>query len=100
MAGMVRWNLQELGSAINALEQEHSRLTQERTNMQTQQDRVGVSWQSQAGTQYQNRLSEDMTLLQNILQDLQGRIATLRRVNQYYSNAETSIRSAAGNLPR
>ena len=98
MAGMVRWNLQNLGETIDSLNEERERLAQERGRMQEQQGRVGQNWQSSAGTQYQNRLHEDMECLENILNQLQIRIDSLRKVLRIYTDAETIIRRAVQNI--
>ena len=100
MANMVHWNLQELGSAINALENRREHLSQGREHMRAQQARVGHNWQSPAGRQYQKRLQEDMALLNDILGHLHSRIESLRRVQQIYTDAESTIRVATINQLR
>ena len=100
MTNAVRWNLQNLGSAIGSLEAERERLAQENFNMQEQSKRVGMNWRSPAGMQYQHRLVEDLTVLGNILNHLQARIGSLRNVERYYAEAEATISRLAGTLPR
>ena len=100
MNNMVRWNLPELMNAIQSLENQHNQLERERTQMQTQNTRVGANWQSSAGNMYRGRLNEDMQALNDILRDLQNRISQLRRVHGFYSDAENRIRSSVARLPR
>ena len=100
MNNMVRWNLPELMGAIQSLEQQRSQLEREQTQMRAQNARVGTNWQSSAGRLYQGRLTEDMRVLDAVLNDLRNRIAQLRRVHAIYSDAENRVRNSASRLPR
>ena len=100
MNNMVRWNLPELMSAIQSLEQQRSQLEREQAQMQAQNTRVGTNWQSSAGNIYRGRLNEDMQALNTILNDLRNRISQLRRVHSIYSDAENRIRGSVARLPR
>ena len=94
MANRVRWNLHDLESAAAALEREHERLTEARGSIVVQHIRVSNNWSSPAGMQYHIRVSEDMELLNKILDNLQIRIDALRSVIRYYTSAESTIDSA------
>ena len=100
MNNIVRWNLQDLMSAIQSLEDQRGRIENEIVRMREQHVRVSNNWRSSAGNIYRGRLNDDLQTLNNILRDLQARITQLRRVHGIYENAENRIRSALSRLPR
>ena len=99
-SGITRWNLDTLAGAIRRLQEEQSNLETQRNHMQTQQQRVGVNWQSPAGRQYQQRLGNDIATVNNVIEQLRRRIASLQRVQAHYSTCENEVRTALNRLPR
>ena len=100
MNNMVRWNLQELNTALSALRQEHSRLSNQRTQLNVQRNNINTNWQSPAGRQFQTRLQQDLASLDRILALLSARIQSLTRLSNFYNQGEQAIANAVLRLPR
>ena len=100
MANMVRWNIAVLNNSINSMNNERNNLEAQRRLMEAQRARVDVNWQSPAGRQYQARLRGDMATISHIIQQLDRRLTSLRRVLGHYRNAEDAVRRELNRLPR
>lgn len=96
---MVRWNIDALNALINRLRTEKNNLSEQHRQMEIQQNRINLNWQSPAGRMYQNRLQEDIASLSIILTLLEIRENSLRRATNYYSTAESNIQAAIARLP-
>ena len=95
-----RWNVASMRASLNSLTSERNNLQNQLSQMRTAQTRVGVNWQSPAGRQYQNRLTTDIRVLENIITQLEGRINTLRQAITEYEVCEQRVQNAMVRLPR
>ena len=95
-----RWNVASMRSSLNSLAAERDNLRNQLNQMRAAQTRVGVNWQSPAGRQYQNRLTTDIRVLENIINQLEGRINTLSRAINEYEVCEQRVQNAMVRLPR
>ncbi|MCL2016898.1 MAG: WXG100 family type VII secretion target [Defluviitaleaceae bacterium] len=100
MQPLLRWNVDALRNAVGSLRNERGNLQASRNDLQSQLTRIGTNWRSPAGRQYQNRLTTDIRVLDNILRQLDRRIDSINRVITQYVNAEAQIKSRALHLPR
>lgn len=98
-SGKVRWDVETLRSSIHTLTREKDNLKAQRNQMQVQRDRVNVHWKSPAGQQYQNRLGNDMATVDNIIRQLEQRLASLQKVVTRYSGCEDRVAAALKRLP-
>lgn len=98
-SGNVGWDIDVMQTSIKKLTSEKDNLLAQRDHMMTQKNRVDVSWKSPAGQQYQNRLATDIMKLNQILDQLNSRLAALKKVVTLYKSCEDSVSAATKRLP-
>ncbi|MDR1192867.1 MAG: hypothetical protein LBK98_01670 [Peptococcaceae bacterium] len=95
----VKWDVDTLRGSINTLDTEKGNLQARRDQMKATQGGVAANWQSPAGQQYQNRLLNDMAVIENIVSQLDIRLNSLRKVLDCYNACESQIVAALRRLP-
>jgi uncharacterized protein YukE len=95
----VKWDIDTLRGSISTLNTEKGNLQAQRGQMKSEQARVGANWKSPAGQQYQNRLQNDMAVIDSIVSQLDTRLDSLNKALNCYSACESQIVTALRRLP-
>ena len=95
----IRWDVDILRGSVQSLKAERANLQAQRGQMQQQKERVDVSWKSPAGQQYQNRLTNDIRLIDIIITQLDKMIDSIQKASDRYNNCENQVSTAVKRLP-
>lgn len=95
----VRWDIDTLNTYLQTLKKEQQNLRTQHRQMIQQKNEVGISWKSPAGQDYQNRLSNDIEVLDNIIKQVDRQIDSLKKAIKNYQSCEKAVKQSLRRLP-